>query len=102
MQDAVVNLIRVSLRDHQRTGNPVSAPATSWASARRARRIAATPAARTTTCFCSCRSSSVRSEDDRPDRPFGDARYETAAVAAQSEVDALVEDWTPSAPSTTS
>ena len=56
MQDAVVNLIRVSLRDHQRFGKPRSGPETSSAPACRGRRIAAVPAGPTTTSSSSCSS----------------------------------------------
>ena len=50
MQDAVVNLIRVSLRDHQRFGGRCRARAISLAARCRARPIPARRAARTTTC----------------------------------------------------
>ena len=57
MQDAVVNLIRVSLRDHQRFGRVDGArAATSSAPACPAPPIAATPAAPTTTSSSSCSS----------------------------------------------
>jgi len=49
MQDAVVNLIRVSLRDHQRSGRPMPRQAISSAAPSREQRIRAPPVARTTT-----------------------------------------------------
>jgi len=94
MQDAVVNLMRVSLRTsalrphHGRTGSAragVPGP-----------RSAAIRAGRTTTSSSSrssrCGPAATR---HRPRGPHRDARYETPeAAGSRADVDALVEAWT--------
>jgi formyl-CoA transferase len=102
MQDAVVNLIRVSLRDHQRTGKPgqrtgnqlgVSAPGTTYR---------CHPGGQNDYVFLFVPQQfwhTLLKTIGRTDL-IGDARYETAAARWQhkSEVDALVEDWTSKRP----
>jgi len=102
MQDAVVNLIRVSLRDHQRTGKPgqrtgnqlgVSAPGTTYR---------CHPGGPNDYVFLFVPQQfwqTLLKTIGRTDL-IGDARYETAAARWQhkSEVDALVEDWTSKRP----
>jgi formyl-CoA transferase len=98
MQDAVVNLIRVSLRDHQRMGKPMersgnqlgaSAPGTTYRCA---------PGGPNDYVFVFAQQQmwhpllrAIGRED-----LIGDARYETAEARWQrkNEVDALVEGWT--------
>jgi len=102
MQDAVVNLIRVSLRDHQRTGKPgqrtgnqlgASAPGTTYR---------CHPGGPNDYVFLFVPQQfwhTLLKTIGRTDL-IGDARYETAAARWQhkSEVDALVEDWTSKRP----
>jgi len=98
MQDAVVNLIRVSLRDHQRTGKPgqrtgnqlgASAPGTTYR---------CHPGGPNDYVFLFCPQQfwhAMLKAIGREDL-IGDARYETAEARWQrrAEVDALVEGWT--------
>ena len=102
MQDAVVNLIRVSLRDHQRTGKPgqrtgnqlgASAPGTTYR---------CHPGGPNDYVFLFCPQQfwhAMLKAIGREDL-IGDARYETAEARWQhkTEVDALVEDWTSKRP----
>src|SRR6266403_5205902 len=102
MQDAVVNLIRVSLRDHQRTGKPgqrtgnqlgVSAPGTTYR---------CHPGGQNDYVFVFVPQQfwhTLLKVIGRAEL-VGDTRYETAAARWQhkSEVDALVEDWTSKRP----
>jgi len=102
MQDAVVNLIRVSLRDHQRTGKPgqrtgnqlgASAPGTTYR---------CHPGGPNDYVFLFCPQQfwhAMLKAIGREDL-IGDARYETAEARWQrkAEVDALVESWTSKLP----
>jgi formyl-CoA transferase len=102
MQDAVVNLIRVSLRDHQRTGKPgqrtgnqlgASAPGTTYR---------CHPGGPNDYVFLFCPQQfwhAMLKAIGREDL-IGDTRYETAEARWQrrAEVDALVESWTSKLP----
>src|SRR5215475_6626339 len=97
MQDAVVNLIRVALRDHQRFGKPLG---------RAGNQLNAVPA---TTYRCAPGGPNdyvmllaqqqmwhaLLKAIDREDL-IGDARYETAEARAKhvDEVNAVIEAWT--------
>ena len=98
MQDAVVNLIRVSLRDHQRLGKPM---------ARTGNQLGAGVPGTTYRCHPGGPNDYVfifvQQQMWHPllraigrDDLAGDARYETADARwlHKSEVDALVEAWT--------
>jgi formyl-CoA transferase len=102
MQDAVVNLIRVSLRDHQRTGKPgqrtgnqlgASAPGTTYR---------CHPGGPNDYVFVFVPQQfwhAMLKAMGRADL-IGNARYETAEARWQrkAEVDALVESWTSKLP----
>jgi formyl-CoA transferase len=98
MQDAVVNLIRVSLRDHQRYGKPM---------ARTGNQLGAGVPGTTYRCHPGGPNDYVfifvQQQMWHPllraigrDDLIGDARYETAEARWQhkADVDALVEGWT--------
>lgn len=98
MQDVVVNLIRVSLRDHQRHGKPV---------ARTGNQLGTTVPGTTYRChpggpndyvfvFAQQQMWDPLLRAIGRDDLVGDARYETAEARWQrkGEVDALVEAWT--------
>jgi len=102
MQDVVVNLIRVSLRDHQRHGKPV---------ARTGNQLGATVPGTTYRCHPGGPNDYVfvfaQQQMWHPllraigrEDLIGDARYETAEARWQrkAEVDALVEGWTSQRP----
>jgi formyl-CoA transferase len=98
MQDAVVNLMRVSLRDHQRLGRPM---------ARTGNQLGAGVPGTTYRCHPGGPNDYVfvfvQQQMWHPllralgrEDLVGDARYETAEARWQrrDEVDALVEEWT--------
>ena len=98
MQDAVVNLVRVSLRDHQRTGKPVE---------RNGNQLGPFVPATTYRCHPSGPNDYVfilaQQQMWHPllramgrDDLIGDVRYETpnARVERMDEVNALIEEWT--------
>jgi len=102
MQDAVVNLIRVSLRDHQRLGKPM---------ARTGNQLGAGVPGTTYRCHPGGPNDYVfifaQQQMWHPllraigqDDLIGDPRYETAAARLQhrEEVNALVEAWTSERP----
>jgi formyl-CoA transferase len=102
MQDVVVNLIRVSLRDHQRHGKPV---------ARTGNQLGATVPGTTYRCHPGGPNDYVfvfaQQQMWHPllraigrEDLIGDARYETAEARweRKAEVDALVEGWTSQRP----
>lgn len=102
MQDAVVNLVRVSLRDHQRMGRPVE---------RNGNQLGPFVPATTYRCHPGGSNDYVfilaQQQMWHPllramgrDELIGDARYETpdARVERMDEVNALIEEWTSQRP----
>jgi len=102
MQDAVVNLIRVSLRDHQRTGKPGQRTGNQLGTSAPGKTYRCHPGGPNDYVFLFVPQQfwqTLLKTIDRTDL-IGDARYETAAARWQhrNEVDALVEDWTSKRP----
>src|SRR5690348_15725661 len=98
MQDAVVNLIRVSLRDHQRTGKPMERTGNQPGSGVPGTTYRCAPGGPNDYVFVFIQQQmwqpllrAIGREDLR-----GDARYETAEARWQhrDEVNALMEAWT--------
>ncbi|HET7340951.1 MAG TPA: formyl-CoA transferase [Methylomirabilota bacterium] len=98
MQDAVVNLIRVSLRDHQRTGTPMPRTGNQLGSGVPGTTYRCAPGGPNDYVFVFVQQQmwhpllrALGRED-----LIGDARYEAADARWQNrhEVDALVEAWT--------
>ena len=98
MQDAVVNLIRVSLRDHQRLGKPMARTGNQLGAAVPGTTYRCAPGGPNDYVFIFVPQQmwhpllrAIGRED-----LVGDARYETADARwrHQAEVDALVEAWT--------
>jgi formyl-CoA transferase len=98
MQDAVVNLIRVSLRDHQRTGAPMPRTGNQLGSGVPGTTYRCAPGGPNDYVFIFVQQQMwhpLLRAIGRGDL-VGDARYETAAARWQhrDEVNALVEAWT--------
>jgi len=98
MQDAVVNLIRVSLRDHQRLGKPMERTGNQLGAGVPGTTYRCHPGGPNDYVFVFAQQQmwhpllrAIGRED-----LIGDARYETgeARWRHKAEVDALVEDWT--------
>jgi formyl-CoA transferase len=98
MQDAVVNLIRVSLRDHQRLGRPMERTGNQLGAGVPGTTYRCRPGGPNDYVFVFAQQQmwhpllrAIGRED-----LVGDARYETAEARWQhkAEVDALVEAWT--------
>ena len=98
MQDAVVNLIRVSLRDHQRLGKPMERSGNQLGAGVPGTTYRCAPGGPNDYVFLFAQQQmwhpllrAIGRED-----LIGDARYETAEARWQhkGEVDALVESWT--------
>jgi formyl-CoA transferase len=98
MQDAVVNLIRVSLRDHQRLGKPMERTGNQLGSGVPGTTYSCAPGGPNDYVFVFVQQQmwhpllrAIGRED-----LAGDARYETAAARWQrrDEVNALMEAWT--------
>jgi formyl-CoA transferase len=98
MQDAVVNLIRVSLRDHQRLGKPMARTGNQLGAGVPGTTYRCSPGGPNDYVFVF-----VQQQMWHPllraigrDDLIGDARYETqdARWKRKAEVDALVEGWT--------
>ena len=102
MQDVVVNLIRVSLRDHQRHGKPVGRGGNQLGTAVPGTTYRCHPGGPNDYVFLFVPQQfwhALLKVMGRTDL-IGDARYETAESRWQrkAEVDALVEDWTSKLP----
>ena len=102
MQDAVVNLIRVSLRDHQRSGRPGQRTGNQLGAGVPGTTYRCHPGGPNDYVFLFCPQQfwhAFLKAIDRTDL-IGDARYETAEARWQrkAEVDALVESWTSKLP----
>jgi formyl-CoA transferase len=98
MQDAVVNLIRVSLRDHQRTGKPGQRTGNQLGAGAPGTTYRCHPGGPNDYVFVFVPQQfwhTMLKAMGRTDL-IGDARYETAEARWQrkAEVDALVESWT--------
>jgi len=102
MQDAVVNLIRVSLRDHQRLGKPMERTGNQLGSGVPGTTYRCAPGGPNDYVFVFIQQQmwhpllrAIGREDLR-----GDARYETAEARWQrrDEVNALMEAWTSTRP----
>jgi formyl-CoA transferase len=98
MQDAVVNLIRVSLRDHQRLGKPMPRTGNQLGAGVPGTTYRCHPGGANDYVFIFAQQQMwhpLLRAIDRGDL-VGDPRYETAAARHQrkAEVDALVEAWT--------
>jgi formyl-CoA transferase len=98
MQDAVVNLIRVSLRDHQRLGKPMARTGNQLGAGVPGTTYRCAPGGPNDYVFIFAQQQmwhpllrAIGRED-----LIGDARYETADARwkNKAEVDALVEAWT--------
>ncbi len=98
MQDAVVNLMRVSLRDHQRLGRPMARTGNQLGSGVPGKTYRCHPGGANDYVFVFVQQQmwhpllrAIGRED-----LVGDARYETAGARWEhrDEVDALVEAWT--------
>jgi formyl-CoA transferase len=98
MQDAVLNLIRVSLRDHQRFGKPMSRTGNQLGSGVPGTTYRCHPGGPNDYAFIFVQQQMwhpLLRAMGREDL-IGDARYETQAARweRKAEVDALVEAWT--------
>jgi formyl-CoA transferase len=98
MQDAVVNLIRVSVRDHQRLGKPMERTGNQLGAGVPGTTYRCQPGGPNDYVFVFAQQQMwhpLLRAMGREDL-IGDARYETAAARWQhkAEVDALVEGWT--------
>jgi formyl-CoA transferase len=98
MQDAVVNLIRVSLRDHQRLGKPMERTGNQLGAGVPGTTYRCQPGGPNDYVFVFAQQQMwhpLLRAMGRADL-IGDPRYETAAARWQrkAEVDALVEGWT--------
>ena len=98
MQDAVVNLIRVSLRDHQRLGRPMGRTGNQLGAGVPGTTYRCHPGGPNDYVFVFAQQQMwhpLLRAMGRADL-IGDPRYETAAARFQhkAEVDALVEGWT--------
>src|SRR5262245_49249175 len=98
MQDAVVNLIRVSLRDHQRLGKPMERTGNQLGAGVPGTTYHCHPGGPNDYVFVFAQQQMwhpLLRAMGREDL-IGDERYETAAARWQrkAEVDALVEGWT--------
>ena len=98
MQDAVVNLIRVSLRDHQRLGKPMERTGNQLGAGVPGTTYRCQPGGPNDYVFVFAQQQMwhpLLRAMEREDL-IGDPRYETAAARWQrkAEVDALVEGWT--------
>ena len=98
MQDAVVNLIRVSIRDHQRLGKPMERTGNQLGAGVPGTTYRCHPGGPNDYVFVFAQQQMwhpLLRAMDREDL-IGDARYETAAARWQhkAEVDALVQGWT--------
>jgi formyl-CoA transferase len=98
MQDAVVNLIRVSIRDHQRLGKPMERTGNQLGAGVPGTTYRCHPRGPNDYVFVFAQQQMwhpLLRAMGREDL-IGDARYETAAARWQhkAEVDALVEGWT--------
>ena len=98
MQDAVVNLIRVSLRDHQRLGKPMARTGNQLGAGVPGTTYRCRPGGPNDYVFVFAQQQMwhpLLRAMGREDL-IGDARYETASARWQrkAEVDALVEAWT--------
>jgi formyl-CoA transferase len=102
MQDAVVNLIRVSLRDHQRTGKPGQRTGNQLGAGVPGTTYKCHPGGPNDYVFLFCPQQfwhALLKVIGRADL-VGDPRYETAEARWQrkAEVDAMVEGWTSKLP----
>jgi formyl-CoA transferase len=98
MQDAVVNLIRVSLRDHQRLGKPMARTGNQLGAGVPGTTYRCAPGGPNDYVFVFAQQQMwhpLLRAMGREDL-IGDARYETQAArwTHKAEVDALVEGWT--------
>jgi len=98
MQDAVVNLIRVSIRDHQRLGKPMERTGNQLGAGVPGTTYRCRPGGPNDYVFVFAQQQMwhpLLRAMDREDL-IGDARYETGAARWQrkAEVDGLVEAWT--------
>ena len=98
MQDAVVNLIRVSIRDHQRLGKPMERTGNQLGAGVPGTTYRCHPGGPNDYVFVFAQQQMwhpLLRAMGREDL-IGDARYETAAARFQhkAEVDALVQGWT--------
>jgi formyl-CoA transferase len=98
MQDAVVNLIRVSLRDHQRLGKPMERTGNQLGAGVPGTTYRCYPGGPNDYAFIFAQQQmwhSLLRAIEREDL-IGDPRYETAEARwrHKDEVDALVEGWT--------
>ena len=98
MQDAVVNLIRVSIRDHQRLGKPMERTGNQLGAGVPGTTYRCHPGGPNDYVFVFAQQQMwhpLLRAMGREDL-IGDARYETAAARFKhkAEVDALVEGWT--------
>jgi formyl-CoA transferase len=98
MQDAVVNLVRVSLRDHQRLGKPMERTGNQLGAGVPGTTYRCAPGGPNDHVFIFAQQQMwhpLLRAMGREDL-IGDARYETAAARWQhkAEVDALVQAWT--------
>jgi formyl-CoA transferase len=98
MQDAVVNLVRVSLRDHQRTGKPVERNGNQLGSFVPANTYRCHPGGANDYVFIIAQQQMwepLLRAIERADL-IGDARYQTAEARVEyaDEVNAFIEEWT--------
>jgi formyl-CoA transferase len=102
MQDAVVNLVRVSLRDHQRFGKPVERTGNQLGPAVPGTTYRCHPGGPNDYVFLFAQQQMwypLLRAIGRGDL-IGDARYDTASAREQrrEEVNALIEEWTSQRP----
>ena len=102
MQDAVVNLMRVSLRDHQRFGKPMPRTGNQLGAGVPGTTFRCAPGGPNDYVFIFVQQQMWRALVRAIGREdvIGDARYDTAEArwAHRAEVDALVEAWTSERP----
>ena len=102
MQDAVVNLVRVSLRDHQRTGKPVERNGNQLGSFVPANTYRCHPGGANDYVFIIAQQQMwepLLRAIERADL-IGDARYQTAEARVEhvDEVNVFIEEWTAKRP----